>query len=124
MECDKRVSTILDEAQAGHAPVKEDCSYLLGFYEASVEAAFLRAISDSIARRRFGNEGIILGQMGEPSDFSGAAATGFSNRVRGKLPVVIVTGRLPLLIILPIIRLLGSRADRPLSLCTCFQWRL
>ena len=64
MEIDKKVARILDMAQAGRAPTKEECVYLLQFPETSLEAALLRAVSDSITRRRFNNEGIVLAQIG------------------------------------------------------------
>jgi biotin synthase len=64
MEIDKKVARILDVAQAGRAPTKEECVFLLQFPETSFEAALLRAAGDSITRRRFDNEGIILAQIG------------------------------------------------------------
>ena len=64
MDIDKKVARILDIAQAGRAPTKEECVFLLQFPETSLEAALLRAVSDSITRRRFNNEGIVLAQIG------------------------------------------------------------
>jgi biotin synthase len=64
MKADRKVLSILDKAQTGRAPGKEECVYLLQFPEASLESALLRAVSDSITRQRFDHEGIILGQIG------------------------------------------------------------
>jgi biotin synthase len=66
-----RLRDILEAAQAAKAPNKEDCRYLLGFEAHSLEAGVLRAIANAIARRRFGNAGLVLGQIGvhmEPCD--------------------------------------------------------
>jgi len=64
MKIDKKVVSLLDMAQTGRAPAKEECVFLLEFPETSLEAALLRAVADSITRRRFNNEGIVLGQIG------------------------------------------------------------
>jgi biotin synthase len=64
MEINKKVAHILDTAQAGRAPTKEECVHLLQFPETSLEVALLRAAGDSITRPRFNNEGIILAQIG------------------------------------------------------------
>jgi len=64
MKADKKVISLLDLAQAGRAPSREECASLLQFPETSLEAALMRAVSDSIARQRFDNESIILGQIG------------------------------------------------------------
>jgi biotin synthase len=64
MKVDKKVISLLDLAQTGRAPRKEECVFLLQFPETSLEAALLRAVSDSITRQRFDNEGIVLGQIG------------------------------------------------------------
>lgn len=59
-----RFRGILDAALAGKAAGKEDCRYLLGFSSDSLEAGVLRATADAITRRRFGNAGLMLGQIG------------------------------------------------------------
>ncbi len=64
MRTDKKAVSLLDMAQIGRAPTKEECVFLLQFPEISIEAALLRAVADSITRRRFDNEGIVLGQIG------------------------------------------------------------
>ena len=64
MKIDARVERILDMAQEGRAPGREDCALLLELPETGLEAAVLRAMGDSATRRRFNNEGIILAQIG------------------------------------------------------------
>jgi len=59
-----RLRDILQAALAGKAPSKEDCRYLLGFEAHSIEAGTLRATANTICRRRFGNAGLMLGQIG------------------------------------------------------------
>lgn len=46
------------------APTKEECIFMLNFQETSLEAGILRSVADNISRKRFGNESIILGQIG------------------------------------------------------------
>lgn len=64
MNVDKRVQGILDAAQSGGAPNREECVFLLQLPETSLEAALLRAVADASTRRRFDNGGIVLGQIG------------------------------------------------------------
>ena len=64
MKIDKKIASLLDRAQTGRAPTKEECVFLLQLPETSLEAALLRAAADSITRRRFNNEGVVLGQIG------------------------------------------------------------
>lgn len=61
---DPRVMKILNRAQEGLAPSKEDCVALLDLPPLAPEASLLRCVADVVARRRFGNEAIILGQIG------------------------------------------------------------
>lgn len=64
MKIDKNVQRILEAAQGGLAPSKDDCAILLSYPEASLEASLLRAVADASSRQRFSNEGIVLGQIG------------------------------------------------------------
>jgi len=64
MNVDKRVQGILDAAQSGIAPTRDECVFLLQFAEVSLEAALLRAVADASTRQRFDNGGIVLGQIG------------------------------------------------------------
>lgn len=61
---DSRLLAILDRAREGKAPTKAECILLLELPETSLEAALLRATADATMRQRFGNEAIILGQIG------------------------------------------------------------
>jgi len=73
MRADNKVMHLLDLAQSGRAPSKEECVFLLQFPETSIESALVRAVSDSISRQRSNNEAIVLGQIGiETSPCPGA----------------------------------------------------
>ncbi len=45
-------------------PTREDCVYLLSLPADSLPAGVLRAVADAVSRRRFGNQAILLGQIG------------------------------------------------------------
>ena len=64
MKIDQSILRILDRAQEGIAPSKADCAAMLDCSPISIETSVLRGVADTIARRRFGNEAIILGQIG------------------------------------------------------------
>ena len=64
MDIDPRVMAILNRAREGVAPNQEDCVALLDLPILSPEASLTRCVADLVARRRFGNEAIILGQIG------------------------------------------------------------
>jgi biotin synthase len=68
MKIDGRIMSILDRAQEGIPPSKVDCVAMLNCHPSSIEAAILRGVADTITRRRFGNEAIILGQIGVEID--------------------------------------------------------
>ena len=59
-----RLERVLDAALEGRAPSKADCVYLLSLPSASLEAAMLMAVADTVSRKRFANEGMLLGQIG------------------------------------------------------------
>ncbi len=64
MNIDKTILKILDRAQAGVAPTREDCVAMLDCSPTSVEASVIRGMADGISRRRFGNQAFIFGQIG------------------------------------------------------------
>lgn len=64
MEIDNNLQAVLERALDGKTPSREDCVMMLECAPTSIEAALLRGVADAIARRRFGNEAIILGQIG------------------------------------------------------------
>ena len=64
MILENRLTAILDAAWNGQAPGKEDCAYLLRLPAESLEASILMAAADAVSRRRFGNNALLLGQIG------------------------------------------------------------
>ncbi len=64
MKIDQNLIRILERIQERNAPSKADCIALLEYPETSVEAGVIRGVADALARQRFGNEAIILGQVG------------------------------------------------------------
>lgn len=58
------LNAILDKVLAGGAVTPKDCVYLLGFSAESLEAGLIRVTADAVSRRRFGNEAMLLGQIG------------------------------------------------------------
>jgi len=60
----KKLQEILLKASSGTAPGRNDCVYMLSFPETSIEAGVIRAVADSVTRKRFGNKAILLGQIG------------------------------------------------------------
>lgn len=64
MQLPPSLDRILQRALDGHAPSREDCVSLLGFPAESLEASAIRAVADAGSRRRFGNQAMLLGQIG------------------------------------------------------------
>jgi len=64
MKLDPRVDQILEDAQGGRSITKAEAELLLSLPEDSLEAALLRATANALSRRRFGNNGLLLGQIG------------------------------------------------------------
>ena len=61
---DNRVEGILREAADGRAIAKAEAEFLLAFPENSLEAVLLRNTANGISRKRFGNQALLLGQIG------------------------------------------------------------
>lgn len=61
MKLPERLDRIVRAVGEGQHPAKEDCVYLLDLPEHSMEAAVLMAVADSLSRKRFGNQGMLLG---------------------------------------------------------------
>jgi biotin synthase len=59
-----QLDRILQSALDGRAPSREGCIHLLGLPAESLEAGLLRAVADTVSRRRFGNQAMLLGQIG------------------------------------------------------------
>jgi biotin synthase len=64
MQLDRTTERIIDHALAGKAPDRKDCAYLLDLHPNSLEASAVRSAADWISRKRFENQGILLGQIG------------------------------------------------------------
>jgi biotin synthase len=64
MPVDPELRRILDRALEGKAPNRNDCIHLLKLAEGSLEAGILKATANFISRRRFKNQGVLLGQIG------------------------------------------------------------
>jgi len=60
----RKLERTLKAALDSQAPGKEQCAYLLGLPEYSLEASALMGVADAVSRRRFGNSAILLGQIG------------------------------------------------------------
>jgi len=58
------IDTILAAALDGRPPTRDDCVTLLGLPEDSFEAAALKTVADTVSRRRFENQAMLLGQIG------------------------------------------------------------
>lgn len=58
------VDRILGRSIDGHAPSREDCVQLLRLPSESFEARSLMAVADTVSRRRFSHEAMLLGQIG------------------------------------------------------------
>lgn len=64
MPLDSRVNGILSEAMNGRPITKAEAELFLSFPENSLEAVLLQAAANSVSRRRFGNNALLLGQIG------------------------------------------------------------
>ncbi|HOD84202.1 MAG: biotin synthase [Planctomycetes bacterium ADurb.Bin126] len=64
MKLPARLDQVLRDAVENKAPSREDCAYLLDLPECSMEAAALTGVADFVSRRRFGNQAMLLGQIG------------------------------------------------------------
>lgn len=64
MRLENTTERILQRALDGLAPTKEECAHLLKLPTASLETRALMAVADTASRRRFGNRGMLLGQIG------------------------------------------------------------
>ena len=58
------LNRILREAEDGRPITKAEAVELLALPERSLEASLLRTVANGVSRRRFGNRGLLLGQIG------------------------------------------------------------
>ncbi|NMB60767.1 MAG: hypothetical protein GYA18_00330 [Chloroflexi bacterium] len=64
MTINTSIQAILEQAQAGKIPSREECVQLLQLPEQSYESALLRATADQLSRVKFGQAGMLLAQIG------------------------------------------------------------
>jgi biotin synthase len=64
MKPDTHVDRMIKGAAEGRPITKAEAVLLLGLPENSLEASLLRAVATAVNRRRFGNSGLLLGQIG------------------------------------------------------------
>ncbi len=64
MKIASRCADILSAALEAQAPGKADCRYLLELPTESLEIELTRSVANTVMRRRFHNEAILLGQIG------------------------------------------------------------
>lgn len=64
MQLDRTTERIIDNALAGKAPDRKDCVHLLDLQPTSLDASVVRSTADWLSRKRFNNQGILLGQIG------------------------------------------------------------
>lgn len=64
MELDTSVARILNDARDGQPITRTQAERLLALPEDSLEAAVLRSTANAVSRQRFGNGGLLLGQIG------------------------------------------------------------
>ncbi len=60
----RELERVIDHARQGQPPTRGQCEYLLALEPASIEAGVVRAAADAASRERFGNEAMLLGQIG------------------------------------------------------------
>jgi len=64
MNPDKSIETVLKDAERGRPIIKAEATLLLSLPENSLEASLLRTTANKISRQKFGNNGLLLGQIG------------------------------------------------------------
>lgn len=64
MQIEQQCTEILAAALVGQGPSKAECRYLLELPTDSLEIEVVRGVANTVARRRYRNEAILLGQIG------------------------------------------------------------
>ena len=64
MKIDKKFLELIEKIQTGHKASEEECAFLLHFPEESLESAITKGVADSMSREKFGNTGLVFGQIG------------------------------------------------------------
>lgn len=74
MKLNREILSIVNRAMEGHAPSKSDCQTMLSCDPLSGEATLIRGVADAVTRARFGNVGIVQGQIALKSTNAPASA--------------------------------------------------
>ncbi len=64
MKANTEFLTLIEKVQSGHQMNTKEVAYLLSFDETSLEAGIIRAVADYETRQKFGNKGLVFGQIG------------------------------------------------------------
>jgi biotin synthase len=64
VQYDGGLDKVLEKGRSGKGLNKEECKYLLGFDEHSLEASLTRSMADDFTRSRLNNAGVVIGQIG------------------------------------------------------------
>ena len=64
MKANSKFLQLIERIQEGHVMTREECEFLLGFDEKSLEAGITRSVADSLSRELFNNKGLVFGQIG------------------------------------------------------------
>jgi hypothetical protein len=64
MKANSKFLQLIERIQEGYVMTREECEFLLGFDEKSLEAGITRSIADSLSRELFNNKGLVFGQIG------------------------------------------------------------
>ncbi|MBQ8438704.1 MAG: hypothetical protein IJX21_08165 [Alistipes sp.] len=64
MRAESKFLQLMGRIQDGYRMTQEECAYLLSFDERSLEAAITRGVADAMSREKFGNKGLVFGQIG------------------------------------------------------------
>lgn len=64
MKTEKNFWYLIEKIQSGYKMNAHECAYLLSFPENSLESAITRGVVDVMSREKFGNKGLVFGQIG------------------------------------------------------------
>ena len=64
MKIDKKFFALIEKIQTGYKATENEYAFLLQFQEESLESAITRGVADSMSREKFGNTGLVFGQIG------------------------------------------------------------
>lgn len=64
MKADRKFLDLIEKVQSGYQITPQECAFLLQFSETSLESAITRGVADTMSREKFGNTGLVFGQIG------------------------------------------------------------